>query len=99
MNIDMDHQIQTELAKINEYISKQAVLKKEILNLTEAALYAGISKSYLYKMTSKRKIPFYRPDSKLIFFKRLELDDWLLKNRMPTVVSELSEESSTRKKT
>lgn len=76
--------IERELAEIKEFISQQAVLKKDILTLKEAALYAGISTSYLYKLTSKRSIPFYKPASKLIFIKRTELDTWLLNNRHST---------------
>lgn len=93
----MDHQIQTQLSEIKEYISKQAVLNKDPLTLAEAALYAGVSKSYLYKLTSERKIPFYKPVSKLIFFKRSELDEWLLNNRKPSMM-ELSELNLRSKK-
>ena len=36
--------------------------QKEIFNLDEAAMYIGVSKSNLYKMTASRKIPHYKPD-------------------------------------
>ena len=53
---------------------------KEVLTLDEAAFYLGYKKSYLYCLTSGRKIPFYKPGSK-VFFKRSELDAWVFKNR------------------
>jgi len=80
----MQHKIEQRLDEINVHITKQALLQKEILTLSEAAAYAGISKSYVYKLTSARQIPFYRPATKLIFFKRTELDAWLLQTRLPT---------------
>ncbi len=80
----MDHKMETRLENIEKYISQQAITKKEILNLKEAASYAGISKSFLYKLTASRTIPFYRPSSKLIFFKRAEFEAWIFENRLST---------------
>jgi excisionase family DNA binding protein len=79
-----EHSIERQLSEIKNHIAQQAISQKEILTLSEAAIFAGISKSYLYKMTSERRIPYYRPESKLIYFKRSELENWLLKNRKPT---------------
>jgi len=58
--------------------------QKEILNLDEVASYSGLSKSYLYKLTHYNKIPFYKPNGKKIYFKRSEVDNWLLSNRVST---------------
>lgn len=53
----------------------------EILNLNQAATYLSLSKSALYKKTSERAIPHFKQGNQL-FFKRVELDDWLTKNRI-----------------
>ena len=50
---------------------------KEVLNLEEASLFLGISKSRLYKMTHKHELPFYRPNGKLIYFEKAELLKWM----------------------
>ena len=68
---------ENQLEGIEKHIQEQTVLRKETLKLDEAALYLGVSKSYLYKLTSKRSIPFYRPGNKLIFFFRSDLDAWI----------------------
>ena len=57
---------------------------KMMLTADEAASYLGISKSYLYKLTMRRSIPFYKPEGKLVYFKRQELDSWLQRNRVAT---------------
>ena len=85
-NFTMDHKIEKQLDGIMLHISQQAFAKKEILTLGEAAAYAGVSKSFVYKLTSSRAIPFYKPATKLIFFKRTELDAWLLQNRLATTM-------------
>ncbi len=74
------------------------LLQKEILSLQEACIYLCISQSYMYKLTSSRKIPHYSPMGKLIFFKRTELDEWVFKNRRSTLEEINSEASSFLKK-
>lgn len=54
---------------------------KEVLNLEEASLYLGISRSMLYKLTSNGDIPFYKPAGKLIFFEKQHLLDWVRTNK------------------
>lgn len=74
------------------------LLQKEILSLPEACIYLCISQSYMYKLTSSRKIPHYSPMGKLIFFKRTELEEWVFKNRRSTREEINSEASSFLKK-
>lgn len=77
----MEHKIEKQLETICQYIENNELRLKEFLTLTEAANYAGISKSFLYKLTSQKQISFYRPAIKLIYFKRTELEEWILNNR------------------
>jgi excisionase family DNA binding protein len=56
---------------------------EEIFSLNEAAKFLKASKSFLYKMTSQKLIPHYIPGGKKIYFKKSDLEDWLLKNRIP----------------
>ena len=57
---------------------------KTILTLEEVAKYTNYSKSYIYKLTSRREIPCYKPNGKQLYFKRTEIDEWLLSNRKMT---------------
>lgn len=50
--------------------------QKEIFTLDEAASYLQISRSALYKLTSRKQIPHYKPN-KYVFFERSELDNWI----------------------
>lgn len=81
----MTHKIETQLEEIQTFITQQKLIQKEILTLAEAALYTGLSKSFLYKKTSLRQIPFYKIEMKLIYFKKTELDQYLLANRLAPV--------------
>ena len=57
---------------------------KTVLTMDECVLYTGLSKSTMYKMTSNRVIPHYKPNNKLIYFKRAEVEEWLLSNPIAT---------------
>lgn len=57
---------------------------REVLTIDEAAKYMGISKSYLYKLTMLRKIPCFKPNGKMFYYNRLELERWLQNNAMTT---------------
>lgn len=78
---------ETLLLKVESHDNRIKVLEhllfdaKDVLTLEEAAIFLGISKSSLYKMTHKHELPFYRPNGKLIYFEKSELVKWMRQNR------------------
>lgn len=58
---------------------------KNVLNIDDVAVLTGLSKSTLYKMTCAKEIPFYRPNGKMIFFDRKEVEQWMKRNRVAAV--------------
>lgn len=80
-----------KLERLEALIKKQYVLSKDILTLGEAAEYMQLSKSALYKLTSSKKIPYYVPGGKIIYFRRIELDDWLVFNRIASTEEVINE--------
>jgi len=59
-------------------------LNKEILNFNDACQFLDYSKSYLYKLTYSRQIEHYKPNGKKLYFKKSDLEAWLLRNRIKT---------------
>lgn len=84
--------IQTELKEIKELLTNQT---ERPFSLDETAAYLNISPSYLYKLTSSQKIPFFKPNGKKIYFKKSDLDAWLFRNRHDTQ-EELEKEAEKR---
>jgi excisionase family DNA binding protein len=75
----------SELQALADMISANVTLNhKEVLTADEAARYMGVSKSYLYKLTMQGKVPFSKPLGKMCYFNRLELEAWLMSNRVAT---------------
>ena len=74
---------QDELVRLATAIARNMALpQKEVLSIDEAAQYTGLKKSYLYKLTSAKEIPHYKPKGKYCFFRRTELEAWLTANRI-----------------
>lgn len=58
----------------------QMIMYKEIFSFDEARIYLDVSQSLLYKLTSKREILFSKPNGGKLYFKKKDLDNWMLKN-------------------
>ena len=94
-NLESMQSIEERLANIERKLDIQAQEAKNILTLEEVAEYTHLSKSYVYKLTSKGDIPYYKPNGKQLYFKRTEIDEWLLTNRNKTN-QEIEREIATR---
>lgn len=65
-------------------LETMVTIQKTVLNLNEVATYTGLSKSYLYHLTSTGGIPCYKPSGKIIYFNKDEIEKWMLSNRKST---------------
>jgi len=61
-------------------IERLLISNKKVLTFDEVCDYTGLSRSYLYKLTSSGVIPHSKPNGKVIFFDKEKLNNWLLKN-------------------
>ncbi|KGO83738.1 AlpA family transcriptional regulator [Flavobacterium cauense R2A-7] len=80
-----------KLLEIEALLKRQHAFNKEILTLDEAANYLCLSKSALYKITSRKEIPFYNPGGKKIYFRRIDLENWVLESKSMSI-DEIGEE-------
>lgn len=85
--------IEERLNNVEKSLKATNITSKDVLTLDEAVQFTGLSKSYMYKLTSARKIPHYCPTGKLLYFNRSELENWLQQNRI-TPIEEIKETAS-----
>lgn len=78
--MDTLQQIEARLASIENKL----ITAKELLTFDEVAELTGLSKSYLYKLTSARQIPHYKPNGRLIYFNRAEILEWMQRGKVAT---------------
>ncbi len=74
----MDNNILKELAEIKSLI----LSNKRVLSTDEAAVFLGMSKSKLYKLTASREIPHSKPTNGLLFFDKEEITQWALGSKV-----------------
>ena len=65
---------------------EQKLSKEEIISLSEAAKFLNVSKSCIYKITSQKQIPHYVPGGKKIYFRKEDLENWILKSKVDSVM-------------
>jgi len=79
ITIEAVHQ---EIIDLKSALNKVFTATKDTLDFEETVAYINQSRSYLYKLTSQGLIPHYKPNGKKIYFKRTELDEWVLRNKV-----------------
>jgi len=87
-----------KIADLQERVGKLENLcfaAKEVLNLEEAAIFLGLAKSTLYKMTYLNQIPFFKPSGKLIFFEKKALLQWV-RGAKSKSLEEIKEEAAEK---
>ncbi|MEL6305022.1 MAG: DNA-binding protein [Bacteroidota bacterium] len=70
-------------------------MEKKVFTVKTGAEYYGVSESYMQKLKHFRKVPFSKPNGKLTFFKKEDLDNYFLGNRIEAVPKvDLEEEAA-----
>ena len=63
-----------------EELEQMVFMNKNVLSFEETSKFLNLSKSYLYKLTSGNLIPHYKPQGKMLYFEKAELEAWLRQN-------------------
>lgn len=79
----MEEIVLKQLAEIRNF---SLLAAKNVLDIDDVVLLTGLSKGYIYKLTCKKEIPYYKPNGKLIYFDRQEVEGWMKQNRVNSVV-------------
>lgn len=83
-------ELSDKLDRISQYT---LIAAKSVLDLNEAALFTGFSVGHIYRLTSKKQIPHFKKSRKL-YFKKNELEDWMLENKI-TSSTDISSRAAT----
>ena len=76
----MEKSIEMRVAELENLV----LHSKNVLSFEEASRFLNLSKSYLYKLTSGNLIPHYKPQGKMLYFEKTELEAWLRQNPVRT---------------
>ena len=70
--------------KVEEIGVSGYLLSKNVLSIDDVVVLTGLSKSHIYKLTSSRQLPCYKPNGKLMYFDKAEVEEWMRQNRVIT---------------
>ncbi len=84
----MNEEIKQQLDRIEQYAMIGA---KNVLNITEAAIILGMSVEGVRYIVRNHQIPCYKPNVHRLYFKKSELEDWMLQNRSKSMAEIESE--------
>ncbi len=65
-------------------LEQMVFMAKNVFSFDEASKFLNLSKSYLYKLTSGNQIPHYKPQGKMLYFEKEQLEEWLRQNPVKT---------------
>jgi excisionase family DNA binding protein len=82
-NISVDEFLLKQQLQLDR-IETGLLSQKNVLTLEEVSQFTGLSKSFLYKLSSTCKIPHFKPHGKCIYFERSQVEAWLLQNPVKT---------------
>lgn len=76
----MDKNLEMRVSELEQML----FLTKNVLSFDETSKFLHLSKSYLYKLTSGNLIPHYKPQGKMLYFEKADLEMWLRQNPVKT---------------
>ena len=72
----------TLMAKLERIEQLTLLSAKDVFNMDDLVAYTGLTKGYLYRLVCERAIPYYKGNGKMNYFKRDDINAWLLRNRI-----------------
>ena len=72
------------LNKLEAIEHNSLLASKKLFSFEEAVLFTGMKKTYLYKLTCTKQIPYYKPNGGHVYFDKEDLEKWMRRNRFKT---------------
>lgn len=72
------------LSRLEDIKTLAGLSAKNALVIEDVVLLTGLSKAYLYTLTSTKQIPHYKLGNK-VYFNKSEIEQWMLSNKVETV--------------
>lgn len=84
----MNEEIKEQLDRIESYAM---IAAKSVLNINEAAFILGMSVEGVRFIVRNHQIPCYKPNINRLYFKKSELENWMMQNRSKSMAEIESE--------
>jgi len=74
-----------EIRNLKREVKQGNLFRKRIYTMKEASIVAGVSISLIQKLVASNQIIHSKPNGKLIFIRRRDLEQFLMRNRINSV--------------
>lgn len=74
----MNEDIKQQLDRIEQYAM---IAAKTMLNIKEASFILGLSEQSVRNKARSHELPAYKPNHNTLYFKKSELEEWMMQNR------------------
>jgi excisionase family DNA binding protein len=74
-----------EIRNLKREVKKSNLFRKRYYTMKEASIVAGVSLSFIQKLVASNLIAHSRPNGKLIFIRRRDLEQFLMRNRINSI--------------
>lgn len=74
----MDEEIKQQLDRIEQYAM---IAAKTMLNIKEASFILGMTEQSIRTKARNNELPCYKPNVNRLYFKKDELEAWMMQNR------------------
>lgn len=61
---------------------REVAPENKYMTFEQACKFLGVTRSALYTMTSRKKVPHYKPSGKAVYFLREDLERWITAKRV-----------------
>lgn len=83
-----EKEIKEQLDRIEQYAM---IAAKSMLNIKEAAIILGMTIEGVRYLVRNNTLPYYKPNVHRLYFKKSELEDWMMQNRSKSMTEIESE--------
>ena len=84
----IDKEIKEQLDRIEQY---SMIAAKNMLNIKEAAIILNMTVDGVRYNVRNNTLPYYKPNAHRLYFKKSELEDWMMQNRSKSMTEIKSE--------
>lgn len=84
----IDQEIKEQLDRIEQY---SMIAAKNMLNIKEAAIILNMTVDGVRYNVRNNTLPYYKPNAHRLYFKKSELEDWMMQNRSKSMTEIESE--------
>lgn len=84
----IEAEIKEQLDRIEQY---SMIAAKSMLNIKEASFILGMTERSIREKVRDHELPCYKPNVNRLYFKKSELEDWMMQNRSKSMTEIESE--------